>query len=98
VDSAVVRLTPKQIEISANDPKKLENLLKLGFGSKRKMLRNNLQSVIERDHLTQLLEQLEINPQVRAEDLSVAQWVSLVNMIGNEAEGRSQESGGANGR
>ena len=47
------------------------------------MLRNNLQSVIDRDHLTQLLEQLEINPQVRAEDLSVAQWVSLVNMIGN---------------
>lgn len=86
VDSAVVRLTPKQIEIPANDPKKLENLLKLGFGSKRKMLRNNLQSVIERDRLTQLLEQLEINPQVRAEDLSVAQWVSLVNMISNEAD------------
>ncbi len=84
VDSAVVRLTPKQIEIPANDPKKLENLLKLGFGSKRKMLRNNLQSVIERDRLTQLLEQLEINPQVRAEDLSVGQWVSLVNMISNE--------------
>jgi 16S rRNA (adenine1518-N6/adenine1519-N6)-dimethyltransferase len=47
------------------------------------MLRNNLQSVIDRDQLTQLLEQLEINPQVRAEDLGVAQWVSLVNMIGN---------------
>ncbi|MFM7363280.1 MAG: 16S rRNA (adenine(1518)-N(6)/adenine(1519)-N(6))-dimethyltransferase RsmA [Cuspidothrix sp.] len=92
VDSAVVRLTPKQIQIPANDPKKLENMLKLGFGSKRKMLRNNLQSVIERDRLGQLLEQLQINPQVRAEDLSVAQWVSLVNMIGNE------ESGGMNGR
>jgi 16S rRNA (adenine1518-N6/adenine1519-N6)-dimethyltransferase len=45
------------------------------------MLRNNLQSVIERDRLTQLLEQLNINPQVRAEDLSVAQWVSLVNLV-----------------
>ena len=81
VDSAVVRLTPKSVEIPANDPKKLENLLKLGFSSKRKMLRNNLQSVIERDRLTQLLEQLDINPQVRAEDLSVAQWVSLVNLV-----------------
>ena len=50
------------------------------------MLRNNLQSVIERDHLTQLLEQLEINPQVRAEDLGIAQWVSLVNIIGNGEE------------
>ncbi len=80
VDSAVVRLLPRQIEIPVNDPKKLENLVKLGFGAKRKMLRNNLQSVVDRDRLTQLLEQLEINPQVRAEDLGVSQWVSLVNL------------------
>ncbi|TAE61435.1 MAG: 16S rRNA (adenine(1518)-N(6)/adenine(1519)-N(6))-dimethyltransferase RsmA [Nostocales cyanobacterium] len=79
VDSAVVRLSPKQIEIPANDPKKLESLVKLGFGAKRKMLRNNLQSVIDRDQLTQLLEKLDINPQVRAEDVSVPQWVSLTN-------------------
>jgi 16S rRNA (adenine1518-N6/adenine1519-N6)-dimethyltransferase len=79
VDSAVVRLVPRQIEIPAQDPKKLETLVKLGFAAKRKMLRNNLQSVIERDRLTQLLEKLEINPQVRAEDLSVAQWVSFTN-------------------
>jgi 16S rRNA (adenine1518-N6/adenine1519-N6)-dimethyltransferase len=45
------------------------------------MLRNNLQSVISRDQLTQLLEQLEINPQVRAEDLSVEQWVNLTNLM-----------------
>ncbi|AFZ56238.1 16S rRNA (adenine(1518)-N(6)/adenine(1519)-N(6))-dimethyltransferase RsmA [Anabaena cylindrica FACHB-243] len=81
VDSAVVRLLPRQIEIPANSPKKLENLVKLGFGAKRKMLRNNLQSVIDRDLLTQLLEQLGINPQVRAEDLSVAQWVNLSNCL-----------------
>lgn len=84
VDSAVVRLVPRQREITANDPKKLENLVKLGFGAKRKMLRNNLQSVIDRDRLTQLLEQLNINPQSRAEDLSVAQWVSLVNSVNSE--------------
>jgi len=81
VDSAVVRLYPRQIEIPALDPKRLENLIKLGFGAKRKMLRNNLQSVVERDRLTHLLEQLEINPQVRAEDLSVNQWVTLVNLL-----------------
>jgi 16S rRNA (adenine1518-N6/adenine1519-N6)-dimethyltransferase len=81
VDSAVVRLLPRQIEIPADNPKKLANLVKLGFGAKRKMLRNNLQSVIDRDRLTQLLEQLEINSQVRAEDLSVAQWVTLSNRL-----------------
>ncbi|GAX34828.1 16S rRNA (adenine(1518)-N(6)/adenine(1519)-N(6))-dimethyltransferase RsmA [Nodularia sp. NIES-3585] len=81
VDSAVVRLRPRQIETPALNPRKFESLLKLGFGAKRKMLRNNLQSLIERDRLTHLLEQLEINPQVRAEDLSVQQWVTLVNQL-----------------
>ncbi|MBE9207485.1 16S rRNA (adenine(1518)-N(6)/adenine(1519)-N(6))-dimethyltransferase RsmA [Nostoc sp. LEGE 06077] len=83
VDSAVVRLRPRQLEILANDPRRLENLLKLGFGAKRKMLRNNLQSVIDRDRLAQLLEQLEINPQARAEDISTQQWVTLANEVGS---------------
>ncbi|MEC4814204.1 MAG: 16S rRNA (adenine(1518)-N(6)/adenine(1519)-N(6))-dimethyltransferase RsmA [Scytonema sp. PMC 1069.18] len=82
VDSAVVRLVPRQFEPQALEPRRLETLVKLGFGAKRKMLRNNLQAIIERDDLTQLLEQLEINPQVRAEEISVAQWVSLSNQLG----------------
>jgi 16S rRNA (adenine1518-N6/adenine1519-N6)-dimethyltransferase len=81
VDSAVVRLTPRKIEPGAQEPQKLETLVKLGFAAKRKMLRNNLQSLVERDRLTQLLEQLEINSQARAEDLSVAQWVALSNQL-----------------
>ncbi|MEH2394001.1 MAG: 16S rRNA (adenine(1518)-N(6)/adenine(1519)-N(6))-dimethyltransferase RsmA [Nostoc sp.] len=86
VDSAVVRLCPRKIEIAALDPRGLDNFLKLGFGAKRKMLRNNLQSVIERDHLIHLLEQLKINPQARAEDLSVQQWVILANELGVKSE------------
>ncbi|HEY9874460.1 MAG TPA: rRNA adenine N-6-methyltransferase family protein, partial [Candidatus Obscuribacterales bacterium] len=69
------------------DPKHLETLVKVGFAEKRKMLRNNLKGIVERDRLTQLLEQLNINPQVRAEDLSVAAWVALSNTLiqpGNE--------------
>jgi 16S rRNA (adenine1518-N6/adenine1519-N6)-dimethyltransferase len=69
------------MEPPVDDPKRLETLLKLGFSSKRKMLRNNLKSVVERDHLTHLLEQLEVNPQARAEDLSVQQWVALSNTL-----------------
>jgi 16S rRNA (adenine1518-N6/adenine1519-N6)-dimethyltransferase len=81
VDSAVVRLRPRLVEPLADDPKHLETLVKLGFSSKRKMLRNNLKSVVERDRLTHLLEQLEVNPQARAEDLSVQQWVALSNTL-----------------
>ncbi|WP_017317784.1 16S rRNA (adenine(1518)-N(6)/adenine(1519)-N(6))-dimethyltransferase RsmA [Mastigocladopsis repens] len=81
VDSAVVRLVPRQFEPQATDTGRLETLVKLGFGAKRKMLRNNLQSVVERDRLSQLLEKLEINPQARAEEISVSQWVTLANEL-----------------
>jgi 16S rRNA (adenine1518-N6/adenine1519-N6)-dimethyltransferase len=81
VDSAVVRLQPRLVEPPAKEPKNLETLVKLGFSSKRKMLRNNLKSVIESDRLCLLLEQLEVNPQARAEDLSVQQWVALSNIL-----------------
>jgi 16S rRNA (adenine1518-N6/adenine1519-N6)-dimethyltransferase len=81
VDSAVVRLLPRIVEPPAHDPKRLVTLVKLGFSSKRKMLRNNLKSVIESDRLTHLLEQLEVNPQARAEDLSVQEWVALANQL-----------------
>ncbi|HEY9302628.1 MAG TPA: rRNA adenine dimethyltransferase family protein, partial [Phormidium sp.] len=80
VDSAIVRLQPK-IAHPTENPKFLDSLVKLGFAEKRKMLRNNLKSIVERDRLTQILEQLEIDPQVRAEDLSVQQWVELSHRL-----------------
>jgi 16S rRNA (adenine1518-N6/adenine1519-N6)-dimethyltransferase len=81
VDSAVIRLRPRMIENPAHSPRQMQTLIRLGFSSKRKMLRNNLKSLIEGDRLTQILEQLEVNPQARAEDLSVANWVDLSNTV-----------------
>jgi 16S rRNA (adenine1518-N6/adenine1519-N6)-dimethyltransferase len=75
----VVRLRPRPLESVATDPKQLAQLVTLGFANKRKMLRNNLKSVTDRDRLTHFLEQLDVNPQARAEDLSVEQWVALSN-------------------
>jgi 16S rRNA (adenine1518-N6/adenine1519-N6)-dimethyltransferase len=89
VDSAVVRLHPRQIEPLANDPKRLDTLVKLGFSSKRKMLRNNLKSALDIAHLTHLLEQLNVNPQSRAEDLSVREWVALSNQLTDFRSGSS---------
>lgn len=86
VDSAVVRLKPRPIATPAVNPRKLDRLVKLGFATKRKMLRNNLKSVVERDRLTTLLEQLQLDPQVRAEDLSVEQWVALSNLLIEEID------------
>jgi 16S rRNA (adenine1518-N6/adenine1519-N6)-dimethyltransferase len=81
VDSAVVRLVPRPIETPAQDPHQLETLIKLGFATRRKMLRNNLQSMMEREQMSELLESLGLNPQVRAEDLGLTDWVALSNQI-----------------
>lgn len=81
VDSVVIRLRPRTLEYPANNPRQLETLIKLGFASRRKMLRNNLQSLIKIADLTSVLEQLNFNPQCRAEDLNLAQWILLSNSI-----------------
>lgn len=90
VDSAVVRLQPRHFDPPAQDPRYLDTLVKLGFATRRKMLRNNLQSVVDRDRLSQLLESLNLNPQARAEDLSVADWVKLSNSL--QATGMQHEA------
>ncbi|GAB4381087.1 MAG: 16S rRNA (adenine(1518)-N(6)/adenine(1519)-N(6)) -dimethyltransferase RsmA [Elainellaceae cyanobacterium] len=81
VDSAVVRLVPRQFQPSTTNPHQLDMLVKLGFATKRKMLRNNIQCFVERDRLSHILEDMGINPQARAENLSVAQWVALSNQL-----------------
>ena len=81
VDSAVVRLTPRKSELSPTSPKVFDNLVRLGFATRRKMLRNNLQSAIDRDDLTKLLVSMSINTETRAEDLSLEQWIQLANLV-----------------
>ncbi|MEL6927769.1 MAG: 16S rRNA (adenine(1518)-N(6)/adenine(1519)-N(6))-dimethyltransferase RsmA [Cyanobacteria bacterium J06600_6] len=83
VDSVVVRLRPRKLEAGANNPKRLETLIKLGFSSRRKMLRNNLKSLIDLKELTVVLEELGLNPQCRAEDLNLAEWILVSNKIDN---------------
>lgn len=81
IDSAVVKLMPRPLETPAENPKRLETLVKVGFATKRKMLRNNLKSLVDRDRLTSILEELGVNPQARPEELGVEQWVALSQKV-----------------
>ncbi|MGB7417050.1 MAG: 16S rRNA (adenine(1518)-N(6)/adenine(1519)-N(6))-dimethyltransferase RsmA [Thermosynechococcaceae cyanobacterium] len=81
VDSAVVRLCPRPYPSQTDNPRWFETLVKLGFSSRRKMLRNNFKSVVDRDQLAVILEQLGVSSQARAEDLSVDRWVALSNRL-----------------
>jgi 16S rRNA (adenine1518-N6/adenine1519-N6)-dimethyltransferase len=79
VDSVVVKLRPRIIDHPAQNPQLLGTLIKLGFSTRRKMLKNNLKSLITPENLISLLERLAINPQARAENLSVRDWINLSN-------------------
>lgn len=81
VDSVVIRLRPRKLDRPADNPRQLETLIKSGFASRRKMLRNNLKSLISIDDLNSILEQLNFNTQCRAEDLTLDDWILLSNSI-----------------
>ncbi|MEN9251929.1 MAG: rRNA adenine N-6-methyltransferase family protein, partial [Thermostichales cyanobacterium BF3_bins_165] len=81
VHSAVLALQPRPYPHPPRDPRWLETLVTLGFRSRRKTLANSLQSLIPKDQLSQALAQLGRDPFTRGEALSVAEWVSLSDML-----------------
>lgn len=81
VDSAVIQLIPRTFPLQVEQPDWLDRLVRLGFSSRRKMLRNNLQTIADRDKLGAHFVDLGLTADVRAEDLSVQQWVALSNRL-----------------
>src|SRR5215468_1466845 len=80
VDSAVIRLEPSEpIELPAHDDELLLKLIRIGFSQRRKQLRKLL-----REHAPDwnaLASSLNIDPNARAEELSLLQWIALANCI-----------------
>ena len=78
VDSAVVRLIPRRPEaLTARDEQHFAALVAQAFSQRRKMLRNTLKGVIE----DTVFKEAGIAPTVRAEDLSVADYIRLSNAV-----------------
>ncbi len=76
VNSSVVMLRPRH-DIEACELGKLERVTAAAFGQRRKMLRASLKSLGGAD----LLEQAGIDPTLRAEVLSVSQFLQLARLI-----------------
>lgn len=77
VTSAVVHIVPAETPGGVN-PRVMERLTEAAFGQRRKMLRSSLKSV---PGALDALETLGIDPQRRAETLSVAEFVSLARLL-----------------
>ena len=77
VDSAVVRLVPRPpTQIGIADPRRFAEVVRAAFGQRRKTLRNALGGVCT----TEDILAAGIDPQSRAEQLDVADFVRLANL------------------
>lgn len=88
VDSAIVVLTPRTdpLPVQPFDKQKLFGFIRGCFAHRRKSLWNNLQSVIGKEpavkeKMQDVLNSLEISPQIRPEKLTLEQFVFLANAL-----------------
>jgi 16S rRNA (adenine1518-N6/adenine1519-N6)-dimethyltransferase len=83
VDSVVIKITPHKTKQNPEFIKKFFKIVKAGFSQPRKQLVGNLSKTlkIEKGEINSLLLENNINPTQRAETLSVANWISLINSI-----------------
>lgn len=70
VDSAIIKIVPKRWQKDINT-ELFFKIVKAGFSSKRKMLKNNLKLD------ESILKKLGLNPKVRAENLSIQDWLKI---------------------
>jgi 16S rRNA (adenine1518-N6/adenine1519-N6)-dimethyltransferase len=77
VTSAVVHVVPAE-QPEGVDPRVMERLTQAAFGQRRKMLRSSLKGL---PGALQAAESLDIDPQRRAETLSVDEWVKLARAL-----------------
>jgi 16S rRNA (adenine1518-N6/adenine1519-N6)-dimethyltransferase len=83
VASALVtlRLPGPGVKSGAGDAEKFLNFVKLCFGQKRKTLANNLRQVAKPQQIREMLKELDVREDARAEQLSVAQFASVYRAI-----------------
>lgn len=90
VDSAIIKLKPimsladKKLR-SEIDEKVFFQIARIGFSAKRKKLVNNLANGLRRKQadILPFLEEIGLNSNTRAQELSVNQWINLANLIKN---------------
>lgn len=77
VDSAIVRLTPHlELPFVAHDLTRFALIVKSAFGQRRKTIRNTLRDLVTIEQL----QSLQLDPTLRAENLSVSDYVRIANL------------------
>jgi len=80
VDSSIVRFDPRPVDdLPLHSGEGFSSVVKQGFSRRRKQLHNNLP--FEAEEWEEICEKLELKPSVRAEELTLEQWVSLSELL-----------------
>jgi 16S rRNA (adenine1518-N6/adenine1519-N6)-dimethyltransferase len=83
VKSSLVRLVPRTAPLPC-DRAMLEAVTQAAFGQRRKMLRQSLRSL--GTNTSELIEAAGLDPTVRAEEVSVEQFVLLARILRDERD------------
>lgn len=80
VQSMVLHLRPKEYPLTVANPEIFKVVVTTAFGQRRKTLRNSLKAVAQNKHFVLA----SIDPGLRAEAISVEQYIALADAIASE--------------
>ena len=84
VDSAILKLTVfHEPKVPADKLKDLLRIIQFGYSQKRKKLANSLGAGLHKEpaEVRDMIEKAGIPPDVRAEDLEIENWISLMEVL-----------------
>lgn len=90
VDAAVIRLKPKKPHFGSEGkqvkPELFFKIVKAGFSAKRRQIHNSLEATlkIDKNVVIDILKKSKINPALRAEDLSLKEWLNLCQVVAKD--------------
>ena len=82
IDSAVLRLNLRVYDEKVNK-EKLFALVKAGFLKRRKTILNSMSAVAQKDDLRKVFEKLNLKENLRAENLSLDDFINITNELEN---------------
>lgn len=84
VDSAIISFQNISKKIFSENNLSEETFFKIihiAFSHKRKTLRKNLEILFEKETIDKKLQEMTLDPKIRAEDLSIDDWVKLIKSL-----------------
>lgn len=84
VDSAIIKIANISRKLFLEKKigeKKFWEVIHAGFAHKRKILISNLKNSIEKQDLKHIFEKLKLKEKVRAEELTLSDWLALTSQI-----------------